>query len=562
MNQYSSIDNSGSEFWNLDVKKVTFNNLGELPKKAFIHNQFVEEVSFKEDPNLNKIDSHAFFATENLKKVDLYYGSELEVGSHAFYGSGLEKIGNEFTGLDIKNNTIDLTGEYTFAYMPNLEDVQVTDSLNEGVIPKGTFYSDPKLEKVILEDDIKELKREAFGNNEGLKTFVMYGDTKIADIDEHKEVEFTDTNKLIFTLKDNIDNFEIKITDSDNQEFVLTKETFGNNTNYTYTVDSPKTITKIETDNDIFIDDNDNNIDIREYSDIVLPIDSHANLYCYLVNPDCNEYALKYSDLKEDHNSDLYYLDEVLYLGANKQYIKLTEDKEHIETDGLILYGLRRDGILLVSEEYGKMTDNVKYVDSGITIRDYDANTTDPRKMVFNTSKDPRYIDLESNDNFENIEYEIGTEDPETGRANVDFIYMNIIVHTQPTTVLKTKGNFVDVIYADGCGGESFANEIHEDVPKGGQTPSYEGGEPTREGYRFLGWDKEISDTADEDVVYTAVWEKIEDEHQEINKDPNPNGDSGLDIPDTLKNYNKIFIIIILINIIISGVIIYRRKKY
>ena len=120
---------------------------------------------------------------------------------------------------------------------------------------------------------------------------------------------------------------------------------------------------------------------------------------------------------------------------ANKNYIKLNEDKTEPLTDDLILYALRRDGILMVSDIYGQMTDNVKYVDSGITIKDYDASTTDPRKMVFNTSVDPRYIDSNSNDNFENIEFEIGEEDPETGRANVDFIYTNIIIFYSYTMI-------------------------------------------------------------------------------------------------------------------------------
>jgi hypothetical protein len=252
----------------------------------------------------------------------------------------------------------------------------------------------------------------------------------------------------------------------------------------------------------------------------------------------------------------------VLYLGANKNYIKLNEDKTEPLTDDLILYALRRDGILMVSDIYGQMTDNVKYVDSGITIKDYDASTTDPRKMVFNTSVDPRYIDSNSNDNFENIEFEIGEEDPETGRANVDFIYTNIITNLQVDTVLKTKGNYVDIIYADGCGGESFANVVYEDVEKGGTTPIFTGPTPEREGYRFIGWDKDISPTADDDVTYTAVWEIINVDHPEINKDPNPvvPGNNGLNVPDTAKEFN-IFIPIILIILLLGGIYIIKRKS-
>ena len=91
-----------------------------------------------------------------------------------------------------------------------------------------------------------------------------------------------------------------------------------------------------------------NNIYIRDIENDYLTISATANLYCYLMNEDCNDYKNTYSDLKESYNSDLYYLDEVLYLDTNKTTVKLTEDKDEIITDGLIVYALRRDGVILL----------------------------------------------------------------------------------------------------------------------------------------------------------------------------------------------------------------------
>ena len=53
---------------------------------------------------------------------------------------------------------------------------------------------------------------------------------------------------------------------------------------------------------------------------------------------------------------------------------------------------------------------------------------------------------------------------------------------------------------------DSFEDQISR-VEYGSITPEFEG-EPTREGYTFVGWDKEISETVEGDVVYTAVWSK------------------------------------------------------
>lgn len=63
-----------------------------------------------------------------------------------------------------------------------------------------------------------------------------------------------------------------------------------------------------------------------------------------------------------------------------------------------------------------------------------------------------------------------------------------------------------NVTYKDGVNGEVFADQTTT-VDDGTKTPSFDG-TPTRDGYTFAGWDKEISDTVTSDVVYTAKWAK------------------------------------------------------
>ncbi len=65
------------------------------------------------------------------------------------------------------------------------------------------------------------------------------------------------------------------------------------------------------------------------------------------------------------------------------------------------------------------------------------------------------------------------------------------------------------VTYTDGVDDEEvFADQAHGKLLSGTDTPAF-GGTPTREGYRFGGWDPEVSETVTKNVTYTAKWEKL-----------------------------------------------------
>ena len=64
------------------------------------------------------------------------------------------------------------------------------------------------------------------------------------------------------------------------------------------------------------------------------------------------------------------------------------------------------------------------------------------------------------------------------------------------------------VTFTDGVEDEEiFANQTYT-VTQDDTTPVFNG-TPTRDGYVFIGWTPEISDTASNTVTYTAIWEKI-----------------------------------------------------
>jgi hypothetical protein len=73
------------------------------------------------------------------------------------------------------------------------------------------------------------------------------------------------------------------------------------------------------------------------------------------------------------------------------------------------------------------------------------------------------------------------------------------------------------VKYTDGVEDEEvFEDQITPNLTVLDETPKFKGDDPEREGYRFGGWDPEVSQTidpsqADEDnvITYTAVWKKL-----------------------------------------------------
>ena len=65
----------------------------------------------------------------------------------------------------------------------------------------------------------------------------------------------------------------------------------------------------------------------------------------------------------------------------------------------------------------------------------------------------------------------------------------------------------VTVTYTDGVEDEEVFKDQVYTVKVGDPTPAFEGGEPTRAGYKFLGWEPAVAETVTGNAVYTAQWE-------------------------------------------------------
>lgn len=80
----------------------------------------------------------------------------------------------------------------------------------------------------------------------------------------------------------------------------------------------------------------------------------------------------------------------------------------------------------------------------------------------------------------------------------------------ETSVTFNVKCELLTVTYTDGVKGEEvFADVVYKDIPYGTSTPVFGTKDPTREGYKFVGWEPEVAETVTENVTYTAKWEKL-----------------------------------------------------
>lgn len=80
----------------------------------------------------------------------------------------------------------------------------------------------------------------------------------------------------------------------------------------------------------------------------------------------------------------------------------------------------------------------------------------------------------------------------------------------ETSVAFNVKCELLTVTYTDGVKGEEvFADVVYKDIPYGTSTPAFGTKDPTREGYKFVGWEPEVAETVTKNVTYTAKWEKL-----------------------------------------------------
>ena len=81
---------------------------------------------------------------------------------------------------------------------------------------------------------------------------------------------------------------------------------------------------------------------------------------------------------------------------------------------------------------------------------------------------------------------------------------------TETSVTFNVKCELLTVTYTDGVKGEEvFEDVVYEDIPYGTDTPAFGTKDPTRKGYKFVGWEPEVAETVTGNATYTAKWEKL-----------------------------------------------------
>ena len=81
---------------------------------------------------------------------------------------------------------------------------------------------------------------------------------------------------------------------------------------------------------------------------------------------------------------------------------------------------------------------------------------------------------------------------------------------TETSVTFNVKCELLTVTYTDGVKGEEvFADVVYKDIPYGTSTPAFGTKDPTRKGYKFVGWEPEVAETVTGNATYTAKWEKL-----------------------------------------------------
>ena len=102
-----------------------------------------------------------------------------------------------------------------------------------------------------------------------------------------------------------------------------------------------------------------------------------------------------------------------------------------------------------------------------------------------------------------------GTKDPT--RKGYKFLGWEPVVAdtvTENATYVAQWEKLYTVTYTDGAKGKAFEDQVFTDLESGTKTPEFNG-TPTRKGYKFAGWEPEVSETVTENVTYTAQWEEL-----------------------------------------------------
>jgi len=363
------------EFWHMPFDEVEITNLPTITYAAFNGCSNLKKVDMGKDANLRTIRDRAFENAENLDTI--LFAPSIKDETVAVGSKAFRNTGFKTVGqagADFNLRAAHFDANTeVFSDMKKLEKVDVPETYSNGTIPAYTFYNDPKLEEASVAYKVKFIDNAAFANDNGLKRIFIWGDTVVND--------------------ENLAG---------------------------YTAPSTPGMGYVSDD------------EPKENVGPTIPEDT--DIYAYS-SWSAEPYAG--STARENFEGDFYALDEVLYLTTNKTHVKVNDEETDFDKTGMIVYGLRRDGVVLESKHWAE------YDGTAYTRNDKDLSFS---KMTTAVMENPEFATVWdtpvpvnelslANENFANIDFElVDDEDGVAGIKRVNIIYTDAYTGGEPDT--------------------------------------------------------------------------------------------------------------------------------
>ena len=350
------------EFWHMPIEEVVITNLPKITVGAFDGCTNLKKADLSSDGNLRTIAAKAFIGDSKLDEI--YFAPAIKnevvtVGSFAFKGTAFKTMGDNTKQFDLSAAKFDASAGSAFAEMPLLETLDVPRTFSNLTIPVATFANDPELRLVNIDYKLDTIDDHAFSNDNKLESIFIWGNTQV---------------------EDSVIAGHGASTDGENGIYGGVNDQGRGAGEYGPTIPEPT--------------------DIYAYST------SRAEDYAALL-------------VRDTFEGDFYPLDEVLYLTSNKPTVLVNDDATDFDKSDLVVYAMRRDGIILESDEwatyddnaYPRATSSIDFESMAQAIQDNPVFAS-----IHDTPVPMDELDISTNVNFANIDF---TMVPDPDNANI-----------------------------------------------------------------------------------------------------------------------------------------------
>ena len=368
--------NGYQEFWHMPFDELILNNAEAISYKACEGCTNLKKVDLSKNNNITLINDYAFAGDTKLDEIYFSQGiknKEVAIGQYAFENTAFETMGDAETDFDITAANFDATTGYAFYGMPKLRSVNIPNTFSHATVPAATFANDTDLETVSVDYRITDIKDDAFANDDKLARIFIWGNTVIEDTD---------------------------------LESYTAPDFYGHG--------------------------GEPNANRQGDPALGLTIPETTDIYAYSVSP-TEAYA---GEPRDELEGTFYPLDEVLFVTTNNPKVEINEDNTDFDKTGIVTYAMRRDGIILQSDNWGEYNNNYYPRSTNNIVFEHQAEIT-AANPAFGTVYDtpvPLSALTVGNTNFEEIDFELIPDEEDDSIRLINVIYTDGYTRGKPDT--------------------------------------------------------------------------------------------------------------------------------